>query len=113
MMIYQLSFEFLIRSYPAPLPLTLFPVMNVQQNLNQDILLDKLGLPTEGPQTDKRDRVSRYDTGVEGEEVEMEREVDVMIDISGQAMLSTMKYMAGLTGLTVSERSNNIVSSHQ
>ena len=57
--------------------------------------------------------MSRYDTGVEGEEVEMEGEVDVMIDISGQVMLSTMKYMAGLIGLTVSERSNNIVSSHQ
>ena len=85
----------------------------LQQNLNQDILLDKLGLPTEGPQTDKRDRVSRYDTGVEGEEVEMEGEVDVMIDISGQVMLSTMKYMAGLTGLTVSERYNKMVSSHQ
>ena len=57
--------------------------------------------------------MSRYNTGVEGEEVEMEGEVDVMIDISGQAMLSTMKYMAGLTGLTVSERCNKMVSSHQ
>ena len=64
--------------------------------------------------------MSRYDTGikvveveeVEVEEVEMEViEVEVMIDISGQAMLSTMKYMAGLTGLTVSEISNSIVKS--
>ena len=59
--------------------------------------------------------MSRYDTEikvVEVEEVVMEViEVEVMIDISGQAMLSTMKYMAGLTGLTVSEISNSIVKS--